>query len=251
MPSDALVSVPGSGAAPLTYLIAAAQEIILKAAFANFDGRAAAASFLPCLRILSPSGHVVGEYVAQSSVAAGGSAEVSFAPFLGGAGGGSGGSGGPARVTVLETPDASGNAVPSLTTSNGFTNVKRLLPYLRSGADGYWSGSVRVPADYGSSPAIVVTTVINANSGVVRLIVGTAVVANGVSEDTAISDESAQNVTVPVTNRFRFDTTFSLTTTVVVGSDLNVRVKRNGANAADTCPFALGLWSVNFTYAVA
>ena len=82
MPSDQLVSVPGSGAAPLSYQIAAAQEVVLKAAFATFNGAGTVSTWLPCLRILSPSGQVVGEYVTDASVAAGGSAEVSFAPFL-------------------------------------------------------------------------------------------------------------------------------------------------------------------------
>lgn len=82
MPSDALVTVPGSGAAPLSYAIAPAQEIVLKAAFATFDGASAASSWLPCLRILAPTGQVVGEYCADSALAVGASAEVSFAPFL-------------------------------------------------------------------------------------------------------------------------------------------------------------------------
>lgn len=80
MPSDALVTVPGSGAAPLTYQIAPAQEVLLKALFATFNGAAAAGPFLPAVRILAPSGQVVGEYLTDSIVAAGASAEVSFFP---------------------------------------------------------------------------------------------------------------------------------------------------------------------------
>lgn len=80
MPTDKLVTVPGSGSAPQTYAIAAAQEVILKAAFAQFDGSGAAAAYLPCLRILAPSGQVVAECTTPTSVAAGGSAQVSFFP---------------------------------------------------------------------------------------------------------------------------------------------------------------------------
>lgn len=82
MPSDALVSVPGSGAAPLPLTIAGAQEIILRAAFASFDGTTAASSYLPALRITSPSGQEVGTYPVDTAVSAGASADVSFAPFL-------------------------------------------------------------------------------------------------------------------------------------------------------------------------
>jgi hypothetical protein len=80
MPSDVLVSAPGTETAPLDYLIAPGQEIVLKAAFATFDGSGAGGAFLPTLRVVAPSGQVVGEYVTDSTVAAGASAEVSFFP---------------------------------------------------------------------------------------------------------------------------------------------------------------------------
>jgi hypothetical protein len=80
VPPDALVTVPGSGAAPLSYNIGSNQEVVLRAAFASFNGAAAASNFRPCLRILSPSGQVVGQYITDDSVSAGGSADVSFFP---------------------------------------------------------------------------------------------------------------------------------------------------------------------------
>lgn len=86
--ADAQILAGGVEPAPLAYTVPNAQEIILKAAFATFDGSAAAGAFLPCVRILSSGGKVVGEYITDSSVAAGSSAEVSFAPFLRNAGGG-------------------------------------------------------------------------------------------------------------------------------------------------------------------
>jgi len=78
--ADVQITAPGVVAAPLDYLVPGSQEIIVKAAFATFDGTAAAAAFLPCLRVVSPGGKVVGEYVTDSSVAAGASADVSFFP---------------------------------------------------------------------------------------------------------------------------------------------------------------------------
>ena len=98
MPSDVLVTVPGTSAAPLAYSIAPGQEIVLKAGFAAFDGSAAGNAFLPCLRILDSSGEVVGQYITDSTVAAGSSADVSFAPFLSSLAGGTAGTGTPSTV---------------------------------------------------------------------------------------------------------------------------------------------------------
>lgn len=85
--ADAQILATQVSAAPLVYTIPGGQEIILKALFASFDGTGAAGAFLPCVRILSDAGKVVGEYVTDSTVAAGSSADVSFAPFLRNAGG--------------------------------------------------------------------------------------------------------------------------------------------------------------------
>lgn len=79
---DLQIPAPGTKAAPLVYTVPGSVEMIVKAAFATFNGTGAGGAFLPCLRVLSPAGLVVGEYVTDSSVAAGSSAEVSFAPFL-------------------------------------------------------------------------------------------------------------------------------------------------------------------------
>lgn len=84
--ADAQILAGGVEAAPLAYTVPNAQEIILKAAFATFDGSGAGAAFLPCVRIISSGNKIVGEYITDSSVAAGSSAEVSFAPFLRNAG---------------------------------------------------------------------------------------------------------------------------------------------------------------------
>lgn len=86
---DVLIRQGGSGAAPQIYKVPDTSEIILKALFASFDGSATTATWKPCIRIIAPGGSVVGEYTADSKVAPGGSADTSFAPFLG-RGGGSG-----------------------------------------------------------------------------------------------------------------------------------------------------------------
>ncbi|HEX4672045.1 MAG TPA: LamG domain-containing protein [Solirubrobacteraceae bacterium] len=72
----------GNAAAPLAYTVPGGQEIILKSLYATFDGSGSGAAYLPCIRIVAPGGGVVAEYITDVSVAAAGSAEVSFAPFL-------------------------------------------------------------------------------------------------------------------------------------------------------------------------
>jgi hypothetical protein len=156
-----------------------------------------------------------------------------------------------ARVPVLDTPDSSGYAFPSLTTSNGFSNVKRLLPYFSHSGDGAWVGTIRVPQDYGASPKIIVSFVVNATSGAVRWKVGTAIVADGVTEDTNYTTETAQNITVPGTALLRKDVTFTLTSTPVAGADMNVKVTREASNGGDTCTASAAIWAVNFQYVAA
>ena len=72
----------GSGAAPQDWTLPDSLTMTLKAARAVYDGSAAVGAFLPALEIISDAGLPVGIYVSQTSVAAGASADVSFAPFL-------------------------------------------------------------------------------------------------------------------------------------------------------------------------
>ena len=155
------------------------------------------------------------------------------------------------RVPALDTPDFSGNAYPSLTKSNGFSNIQRLLPYFSHSGDGTWTGTIRVPQDYGSAGKIIISAVVNSASGAVRWVVSTAIVANGVTEDTSVTSETAQNITVPGVALKRFDTTFTLTTTPVAGSDMNVQLTRQASSGSDTCTAAAGIWSVAFQYTTA
>ena len=62
---------------------------------------------------------------------------------------------------------------------------------------------------------------------------------------------TAQNITVPGVALKRFDTTFTLTTTPVAGSDMNVQLTRQASNGSDTCTAAAGIWSVAFQYTTA
>ena len=87
--ADVTIAATGSTSAPLSYTVAGAQEIIIRSLFASFDGTGAAGAFLPCVQVVSPAGQVVIEAITDASVAAGSSADVTFAPFLRPGGGGS------------------------------------------------------------------------------------------------------------------------------------------------------------------
>lgn len=80
----------GTSAAPLAYPVAVGDSFDLMAAFASFDGSGAGSAWVPALQVLAPSGAVMVSTIG-SSVAAGGSADVTFAPFLEGATTGGGG----------------------------------------------------------------------------------------------------------------------------------------------------------------
>lgn len=80
--ADVKVNVPGTGSGHLDYPVPGGSEFLLRQAFASYDGAAAAAAWLPALQLIGPDGNVAGEYVTGSTVAAGGNADVTFAPFL-------------------------------------------------------------------------------------------------------------------------------------------------------------------------
>jgi len=149
---------------------------------------------------------------------------------------------------VLDTPDVNGNAYPALTTNNGFANVRRVLTAFTKDVDGYWEGSVLVPLDYNSSANIVCSYVANATSGVYRNQIKSAVVAVGVSEDTAYTAETAVDTSVPASANLRFDVSTSLTTTPVAGSTLNVVVGHIGSHGNDTLAVDCLLWECSFDY---
>lgn len=240
-------------AAPFTIELGANDAFEPQAAFAHFDGSGASGSFLPCITYYTQDGRIFARAFPADAVAAGASADVSWFPGLTSAPTSARSSGGGEPVQVyLDTPDNSGNAYPNLTVLNGFANARRILPYLSHAGDGYWTASIRVPDNYASAPVVTVSGVVNATTGTVRLVVGTSAVAAGASEDAAYADEAAVNVAVPGTALRRFDQSFAITgATPVAGADLNVRVKRNAANAADTCTAAMGVWAVTFGYTAA
>ena len=79
--ADRQFKVGGMQSCPADWTLPASLQIILKTAYASFNGSGAASSFLPCLRIKSDSGDVAFEAVAQTQVAAGASADVTWFPW--------------------------------------------------------------------------------------------------------------------------------------------------------------------------
>lgn len=153
------------------------------------------------------------------------------------------------RVRVrLDTPDSSGNGYPALTTNNGFTAVRRIVPAFTKDVVGSWEGAVEIPADYASGGAIVCSYVCNATTGVYTNQISTAVVADAVSEDTAFTAETQVDTTVPATAKLRKDVSTTLTTTPVAGSTLNVKVAHLGTDGDDTLAVDMLLWDCFFSY---
>jgi len=72
----------GTQTAPAERSIDGHLPMLLLAVDATFDGTGAAGSFVPAVQVISDSGQEVGVFPLQSTLAAGDSASVTFAPFL-------------------------------------------------------------------------------------------------------------------------------------------------------------------------
>lgn len=83
---DLPIVIPNTSAAPKDYTLSGGQELQLKTVRALIDGSGAATAFLPTLQLLDPNGHVMWEGATSTTVAAGGSADVSWFPGLGATG---------------------------------------------------------------------------------------------------------------------------------------------------------------------
>ena len=75
------INVAGDPSTPLEYVVPGSTAFIPRAASCSFDGTGASGAFLPVMTWLAQNGDVIGRYIAPQ-VAAGDSAEVSWAPFL-------------------------------------------------------------------------------------------------------------------------------------------------------------------------
>lgn len=77
-----LIYTDNPGGLPAEYVLAPAQAIAIQSVRALFDGAGAAASFYPCLTILSQDGKLIARVRTSSAYAIGDTGEVTWAPFL-------------------------------------------------------------------------------------------------------------------------------------------------------------------------
>jgi len=78
--ADISILDPSVAAAPKSYTVKGAQEVVLRSVTGSFDGTSAAGSWVPALQILDPAGFVTGTFPLGSTLAAGVSADVSWFP---------------------------------------------------------------------------------------------------------------------------------------------------------------------------
>ena len=152
----------------------------------------------------------------------------------------------PIQLTV---PSSEGNGYPALTTANGFTNVRQIVPAFVKDVDGDWWGKCRTPQDYVSTPKVVLSLCANAITGVTRMSVATSPMADAEQLDTAVTAETAQDVTVPATAKVRKDVTFTLTPVVAAGDELLIRIRHEGTHVNDTLAVDTLMPEVVFQYA--
>ena len=148
----------------------------------------------------------------------------------------------------LTTTDATGNGYAALLST---ANIRQVIPAFLKDVVGDWWGLVRIPDNYSSAGAVVISIAANATTGVTTMGLASNPVANAAGYDVALTSESDQDITVPGTAYFRKDVTFTLTPTLAAGSDLNVRIRHNGTAANDTLAVDTLMLAAVFTYTAA
>ena len=145
--ADVAILQTQSLATPNGYTIPGAQEIILKSVKASFDGTGAGASWVPVLQFVAPNGFIVCECPVPNAVAAGGSADVSWFPRVGGGGG--------------LTPAVPGYEIDYVETSTNVlvTSKTQATPDLVLQGDSItYDGNTRIQIQFYSTEASVFTT---------------------------------------------------------------------------------------------
>jgi hypothetical protein len=182
---DQQVLVTGIASAPATFTIPGNGQIQPKAVYAHYDGSGAGSAFLPALKVTSDGGELVGIYPVAQTVAAGGSAEVSWFPRVSGA---------PLEVTSVEVTDGT-TTVTSVTeidftsgakVSSGGAGVADVaIPTTPSGSIGgyavYGDGSDGSPTFDGSTVVLGITPSGNTYTLARDVFLAAPTINNGVS----------------------------------------------------------------------
>jgi hypothetical protein len=132
--------------------------------------------------------------------------------------------------------DGGGNAFPRVEDMTTATYEQWMWAFAQD-VDGYINGIVRVPENLAITPSAKIVVEISADptTGVTRLVVSTKAIANGETMNPAsFTVETAQDITVPATTKFRKKVTFNLTETIVAEDLLLVQIYHNGAHGNDT-----------------
>ena len=135
--ADISILATQTAAAPTDYVVKGAQEIVVRAVTASFDGTAAGGSFVPAVQVIDTGGTIVGTYPCSTTLAAGALADVSWFPYVGGggAGGGGGASSDWALIgTGMTTNLGTGSTVISLSkiATNNPVTFKSVAPALNT-----------------------------------------------------------------------------------------------------------------------
>jgi hypothetical protein len=156
-------------------------------------------------------------------------------------GDGGGGGGDTTKTHYIEldcsTPQSSANAGNSFWTVTGLTDWDAGHWEFVKDVDGKIYCTTTIPNTVAGTPAaaIVLAIAANATSGVTRLSVATNPPADGESLNPAsLTNETAQDITVPATARLRKDVTFTLTNAPAALDLLIVEIFHEGAHANDT-----------------
>lgn len=151
---------------------------------------------------------------------------------------GGGGSGsGTMRIPIrLRTPQITANAGNSYYMVGSHTDWDMPRWEFLLNVKGKVYGVVSVPHNLNATPTakIILAICANATSGVTRLNVATKDVADGESLNPSLTDETAQDITVPGTAYLRKDVTFTLTNAPAADDLLIVEVFHEGDHANDT-----------------
>lgn len=142
-------------------------------------------------------------------------------------------------------PDSSGNGYAALIATS---NIRQVVAAFLKDVVGDWWGIVRVPQDYASAAAVVISIAANATSGVTTMGMATKPISNAAVYDAALTAESDVDITVPGTTYTRKDQSYTLTPTVAAGDDLLVRIRHNGTAANDTLAVDTLMFNAVFQY---
>lgn len=126
-PAPIFTDNPGS--LPATYTIPPGVQIDLSSVYAKIDGSGAAASFLPCLTVLSQDGHVIARVKQDDSYAVGDTGDATWSPFL--------------KAAAAAAPPSGG--YPFTLDRAGLQGMSVLVPTATwTALDGNWSSSYNV-----------------------------------------------------------------------------------------------------------